>query len=316
MTIGSLFSGVGGLELGLEMAGLGPVLWQVENGYEKGSTPQETEKLTERNRAFLHSVLARHWPDADRSVSDVFEAGSHNLARVEIIAGGFPCQPSSLAGHRKGSADERWLWPQFARIVRELRPRIVVAENVPGFTSIDDGEGMREVLGDLAKGGYDAIWLPIRASVVAGAPHERERLFFIGWLREELGDANGSRLAVGQGQRDDDQEERPAAVGASSSIRDVGQAQSSVDQPADGISFGLDVRWPARRGESQYCWEAPRTIEGCAHRKMSLRALGNAVVPQVSYFVGMIVREILRFTHPDLRDSLAMPAVEAARSRL
>src|SRR6187200_1732128 len=102
MTIGSLFAGVGGLELGLEWAGLGPTLWQVEQD------------------KFCRAVLEKHWPQAER-FDDVCTVGSANLAPVQLICGGFPCQDVSSAGKGAGLAGERsGLWREFARVVREL----------------------------------------------------------------------------------------------------------------------------------------------------------------------------------------------------
>lgn len=158
MSIGSLFAGIGGLELGLEWAGVGRTVWQVERD------------------PFCQRVLARHWPDADR-FDDVRTVGAHNLAPVDVICGGYPCQPFSQAGRRKGQHDERHLWPEFARILRELRPRFAVLENVSGHLSL----GFGDVLGDLAALGYDAEWSCVRASDV-GARHRRERVFIVAWL--------------------------------------------------------------------------------------------------------------------------------------
>lgn len=164
MTIGSLFSGIGGLELGLERAGLGPVMWQAERD------------------PYCLAVLRRHWPDA-RRFSDVREVGS-GAARVDVVCGGFPCQPVSLAGRRLAQLDERWLWPEFARIIRSVEPRIVVIENVPGLRTA----GLRDVLADLADLGFDAEWSCVAAGEDprrthgwphAGAPHERRRIFLV-----------------------------------------------------------------------------------------------------------------------------------------
>lgn len=156
LLFGSLFAGIGGLELGLEWSGIGRTVWQVE------SDP------------WCRSVLARHWPDAER-YDDVCTVGAANLARVDLICGGFPCQDVSYAGSRGGlDSDRSGLWTEYARIVRELRPEWVVVENVPGLLTL----GFGRVLGDLAEAGFDAWWFCLRASDV-GAPHRRERLFVV-----------------------------------------------------------------------------------------------------------------------------------------
>jgi DNA (cytosine-5)-methyltransferase 1 len=111
MNIGSLFAGIGGLELGLERAGLGPTLWQVEKD------------------PFCRSVLERHWPDAER-YDDVTTVDPAELAPVDLICGGFPCADISLAGKGLGLAGaQSGLWWEFARIVRGAMPRWVVVEN-------------------------------------------------------------------------------------------------------------------------------------------------------------------------------------------
>jgi DNA-cytosine methyltransferase len=161
MTIGSLFSGIGGLEIGLEACGLGPVAWQAE------SDP------------FARAVLAKHWP-AVRRYEDVREI-DHEAPPVDIICGGFPCQDISDAGKRVGISGERsGLWSEFARIVRELRPRIVFVENVSALL----GRGLDRVLGDLATLGFDAEWDVFRASDV-GAPHLRARIFILAYAQRD-----------------------------------------------------------------------------------------------------------------------------------
>ena len=134
LTVGSLFSGIGGFDLGLERAGM-RVVWQVEND------------------AYCRKVLAKHWPDVP-CYEDIHDCGAHNLEEVDVICGGFPCQPVSVAGKQLAQDDERWLWPEFARLVGELRPRHVFVENVPGILV----RGLGDVLGDLAALGYDAEW--------------------------------------------------------------------------------------------------------------------------------------------------------------
>jgi len=157
LTIGSLFSGIGGLELGLERAGLGPVIWQAE------SDP------------FARKVLAKHWPGV-KVYEDVREI-DERAERPGIICGGFPCQDISNAGHRAGLAGERsGLWREFARIVGVLRPRFVVVENVAALLE----RGMGDVLGDLAALGLDAEWSVLPACAL-DFPHTRERVFILAY---------------------------------------------------------------------------------------------------------------------------------------
>jgi DNA (cytosine-5)-methyltransferase 1 len=124
-------------------------------------------------------VLEKHWPNVKR-YRDVRECGAANLERVDLICGGFPCQPHSLAGKRLASADERDLWGEFARVIRELGPRWVLAENVPGILSSEAGRFFGRVLRDLATCGYDAEWSVLSACAM-GAPHTRERLFVVAY---------------------------------------------------------------------------------------------------------------------------------------
>jgi DNA (cytosine-5)-methyltransferase 1 len=361
LTLGSLFSGIGGLELGLEWAGVGPVRWQVEQD------------------AFCRQVLAKHWPDAVRH-DDVRTAGAGTLEPVDVICGGFPCQDLSLAGKRAGLAGARsGLWFEYARIVRELRPRFVVVENVAALV---DG-GLDTVLGDLAALGYGAWWDCVRAAD-AGAPHRRERLFLVAFAagvgrggRAEPADlpdgareaglgegaAHGRRANVADaarlGSRGEGREEpggragsagRGPGVGLADAhgegqlqpggpLADLGRrvgdggcavanpdraglegrrlpgcgcsdertaranrgagaggrtgaAESRVGRVPDGLPAGLDGRWPAPPGAAQFDWEPPRTAREVPNRPARLKALGNAVVPQVAYAIGRVVRAL------------------------
>lgn len=152
ITIGSLFSGVGGLELALETVTGGKTVWQAEQD------------------EYCLKILAKHWPSAKR-YTDVREITSE-AGKTDIVCGGFPCQPHSTNGKRKGTSDDRWLWPEFQRIINELRPRIVFIENVVGLRT----SGLGEVLRGLADIGYDAEWDCYSAAEV-GAPHQRKRIF-------------------------------------------------------------------------------------------------------------------------------------------
>lgn len=149
-----------GFDLGFDRAGM-QCAWQVE--YDKNA----------------RSVLKKHWPDVPK-YEDVRNVGRDNLSAVDVVCGGFPCQPHSLAGERKASDDERDLWGEFARIIREIGPRWVVAENVVGLLSSDDGRFFGSVLWDLAQSGYDAEWQVVSAAQF-GAPHTRERVIIVAY---------------------------------------------------------------------------------------------------------------------------------------
>ena len=163
LMVGSLFAGIGGLDLGLERAGM-QVKWQVENN------------------PYCIRVLAKHWPSVKR-YGDIKQIKWSEVEPVDLICGGFPCQPVSVAGARKGDKDERWLWLEFLRAIREVRPRYALVENVPGLLSTDDGRLAREVFGDLAEIGYDAEWNIVSATDV-GAPHLRKRIFIVAYSSE------------------------------------------------------------------------------------------------------------------------------------
>lgn len=120
-------------------------------------------------------VLKKHYPDAPNK-GDVTEIIWEHMPPVDIITGGYPCQPFSHAGHRKGESDERHLWPHVLNAIRTLRPRIAFLENVAGHLSL----GFDQVLADLAEIGWDAEWCVTRASD-CGAPHHRQRLFLLAY---------------------------------------------------------------------------------------------------------------------------------------
>lgn len=239
MTIGSLFSGIGGLELGLEWAGLGPTLWQVEQN------------------EFCCKALEKHWPDATRH-HDVRTVGAANLQPVDVICGGFPCQDVSWAGFGGGlDAARSGLWTEYARIIRELRPAFVIVENVAALLA----RGLDRVLGDLARIGYDAEWSVLSACSV-GAPHVRRRLFIVAYPNGKHGRAR---------------------------IRDSAtRAQRSI-QALDGAPDSR-ASWRARMADPSSLYGGADGLPNGMDRN---HAVGNAVVPQVGYVVGQVVRRIM-----------------------
>lgn len=234
LTFGSLFAGIGGFDLGFERAGM-RCLWQVEID------------------PFCQKVLAKHWPAAER-FSDVGNCGKHNLRAVDVICGGLPCQPHSVAGEQRGAEDDRDLWPEMRRIVDELKPAWVVCENVPGikFTILDG------LLSDLETLGYDAIPIGLPACAL-DAPIPRERIFIMA-ISKPVG---CSALQI-----------QPS--GARGRDRSAAQA------------WGGHV---LHRGSSGRLWRIPdpricRVADGVPCGLDRLGALGNAVVPQVAEWLG------------------------------
>jgi DNA (cytosine-5)-methyltransferase 1 len=238
LTVGSLFSGIGGFDLGLERAGMS-VLWQCEQD------------------PFCQRVLAGHFPGRP-CYPDVRRLRGPDLAPVDVLCGGFPCQPVSHNGHGRVQADERWLWPEFARLVRVLRPRYVLVENVAALV----GRGLGDVLTDLAALGYDAEWDCLRASD-AGAPHRRERLYLVAYP-ERVGREEGPRVFTGESRQDLSQ---PAAW------------RGVPDRDADGA---LRLVPPP---------DVLRVADGLPGELERLRAVGNALVPQIAEWIGRRIVE-------------------------
>lgn len=301
----SLFAGIGGLDLGLEKAG-----WECVAQVEI--------------EPFARRVLAKHWPAVPR-FTDVRQVGApcghegralddavrgglgsrdqamaagrdgavctgcgrSHLPACDAIVGGFPCQDISIAGRGDGLSGERsGLWFEFLRLVQEVRPRWVLAENVPALRT----RGIDTVLGGLEQEGY-ACWPVVVGARHVGAPHRRDRVFIVA----RLADADD-----GRGWQDTEPAElRTGRVVEPPSHRRDTAARPSHQEPQR-------CRWPSRPGEPQHQWEEPRTTEpplggavdglpaGLVRResrlrRASLKAYGNAVVPQVAEVIGRAI---------------------------
>jgi DNA (cytosine-5)-methyltransferase 1 len=262
LTVGSLFSGIGGLDLGLERAGM-QVLWQCEID------------------PYCRRVLEKHWPEVTR-YDDIREITGDEVGYTDVLAGGFPCQDVSTAGKRAGIKEgtRSGLWAEYARLIGEIKPRWVIIENVPGLLSIDAGRGMGTVLYDLAVRGYDAEWDCISAASV-GALHRRDRIFIVAHARH-LGGRNGFGG-------------RPGGDGAGPGEASETMAHADAEGPqGQRPEYRLFPEGgPCPRIASGGWWAAEPDVGRVAHgvpaRVDRLRALGNAVVPQVAEYIGRLI---------------------------
>lgn len=302
MNVLSLFAGIGGLDLGLERAGM-TVVGQVELD------------------PYCRRVLAKHWPEVPRH-DDVrtcvdWWLGTNRPA-VDLVCGGFPCQPFSTAGRRQGVADDRWGWPWFWDVVRVLRPRYLLVENVAALLADRHAFGL--VLADLAAGGYDAEWDCVPAAAI-GAPHIRDRLFLVAYTagnrcgqgrtgRPARDGADRVGLAAEELADADSQAGRPeagdanAGVGSAALRERPAQPRGRGGHMADADRPGLPVPEPpavfgtwrgdeGRAATERGWWAAEPDVGRVAHgvpaRVDRLRALGNAVVPQVAEHIGRLI---------------------------
>jgi len=243
LTFGSLFAGIGGFDLGLERAGM-VCKWQVEID------------------PYARRVLEKHWPAVPKW-DDVRTFPPNGNWLVDVICGGFPCQDISVAGKGAGIDGERsGLWSEYVRIIRLLRPRFVIVENVPSLTF----RGLDRVLGDLAESGFDAEWDCLSASRF-GMPHQRERLFILAYSsvfrRQEMvcreagfSNAKTERWETGNVDSQDSEDKRLSKIEAVC-------GESAILGTRDGIPYLVD----------------------------RLGCLGNAVVPQVAEFIGRLIAE-------------------------
>ena len=275
-----LFSGIGGFSLGLERAG-----------------PFRTVAFCEQD-AYAQRVLRKHWPEVP-IYDDVRTIDTDGLGRIDLICGGFPCQPWSVAGQQRGAEDDRDLWPAMVALVEELRPQWVIGENVRGF--INQPMGLQRSLSDLARIGDDAVPFIIPACAV-DAPHRRDRVWIIAHADgqsepdgtqheqrfQDVADTKGFNGQRAERQGNRKQRSQTAAGNSSSIVADAkGASQNEVreterlSQQFGGSGWGNTVWLPEP--------DVGRVANGVPNRVDRLKCLGNAVVPQVVEQIGLAI---------------------------
>ena len=282
----SLFSGIGGLDIAAEWAGF--------------TTVGQCEWAD-----YPTKVLEKHWPNVPRwrdirsvTAEDFYKRTG--LQTVDLISGGFPCQPFSVAGKQKGKEDDRYLWPEMLRVISEIKPTWVLGENVPGILRIAG----KTVCEDLEREGYAVTVFNFEAAAV-GAPHRRDRVFFVAHSkRNGFAESEGTGSAYEADGTEQTRADNTFNIEGTSCIRRImadtnhtgnrtpasridgnGQLKSDVGGVASRLPYWLDGYWRVEP-------DIPRVATGVKNRVDRLKCLGNAVVPQQVYPILKAIAEI------------------------
>lgn len=268
MNHGSLFSGIGGFDLAASRVGL-------ENVFQI-----EIDK-------FCQLVLKKNFPNAKR-YSDIRDFdGSQYAGAIDIISGGFPCQPFSVAGQRKGKGDDRALWPEMLRVIRTIRPAWVVGENVAGIVSLE----LDAVLSDMEGIGYTCQAFVIPACAV-NAIHRRDRVWIVAHAKSPIGEK--SKLSRDRRAGYTDQGSVDIWVTPNSNCARREKLNMSAEPKKPGFNSGLSdfaIEWqPADTSDIlRTAYGIPGRVDG---RTARIKALGNAIVPQVAYEIFQAINNL------------------------
>jgi DNA (cytosine-5)-methyltransferase 1 len=275
MRVLDLFSGIGGFSLGLERAGM------------------ETVAFCEFDKK-AQLVLKKHWLDI-LIYNDIRELTGKQIAKeigaIDLICGGFPCQPFSVAGKQRGDQDDRHLWPEMFRLIQEIRPRWVIGENVAGLINL----GLDQVLSDLESEGYTCQTFIIPACAV-NAPHRRDRV----WVVAHASGIGRERIGPGPNIRETKNDDKGCQIrGTHAPIT------SNTNRPQSPLCRQVGRMGGEESFQGLGNWEITsepfirRRTNGVSGRVDRLKQLGNAVVPQVVEMIGRAIMETKTQTTDD-----------------
>ena len=248
---------------------------------------------------FCQQILRQHWPDVP-IFDDIRSLTADDLpARPDIICGGYPCQPFSVAGKQRGKEDDRHLWPEMFRLIKECRPAWVIGENVAGHINM----GLDDVLSDLEGAGYETQPFVIPACGL-NAPHKRERVWVVGYAEHDGSSESPfvrefGKTGAGSQERPEqavqpERAGRPAdneALAHSESQRIQRHGAGGQQESSAYVRQELSVRSGERSWETH--WQAEpgiyRVVDGVPDRVDRIKALGNSLVPQIPEIIGRAI---------------------------
>ena len=310
-----LFSGIGGFSLALEKVGF------------------TTIGFCERDE-YCRLLLQKHWKGV-KIYNDIKKLEAKDIEeRVDILTGGFPCQPYSVAGKQKGTDDDRYLWPDMFRVIKDVRPTWIIAENVRGIINIQDGMVFETVCSDLESEGFEVQPFIIPAAGV-GAPHKRERVWIVGYSKHNGSLATkirrGNKEADAGTQEGQNKTIEPTGTGGSEYDETLENSRRSLRQGAklskknanesrkenanqferpgstpehnvantEGVYVqGQQDRSRQKQSRGKSWWEfepnVGRVANGVPGRVHRLKALGNSIVPQIAEEIGRAIWKVTK----------------------
>ena len=302
-----LFSGIGGFSLGLHSTGI-----------------FDTIKFVEFDE-FCQKILKKNYPNVPIE-GDIKNVRGREF-EADIIVGGFPCQPFSVAGKQKGRDDNRYLWPEMFRLIKEIKPEFVIGENVQGLVNLQNGMVLRQVQDDLVGQGFEVQCFLIPASGI-GAWHQRFRVWIVGHSKHNglLATEKRSRNQEVNGRTQEGQNET-IELERTSGSRNNEDVSNTIGQLSDGCSsttrdseaelIRLECNegwhWNKVRSEAERCseqnestnqtwWQIESDLCGVPNgisreldkdRANRIKSLGNAIVPQMARIFGLAIKKVL-----------------------